>query len=163
MNPNPEAPMNPPSWWSRNWKWVVPVGCVVPMLCCLSFVGATYFGVSKAIESSTVFTVALQNATANKDVQEKIGAPLKTGMGLNGSLNETNGNGSADFSVPLEGPRGKGKLRVVATGRNGKWDYSVMEVEASDGTTIDLLAKPKDELPPADDSDTPEPEDPDGD
>jgi hypothetical protein len=160
MTPDPNAPVVQQSWWTRNWKWVVPVGCLVPVLCCGSFGAFTYFGVSKMIEGSTPFTTALGKAASNRDVQETIGAPLKPTLGLNGSINESNGNGSADFTVPIEGPRGKGKLRVVASGRNGKWTYSVMEVQ-TDAKTIDLLKD--DDLPPADDSKTDEPDDPDGD
>ena len=163
MTPELNAPVRQASWWNRNWKWVVPVGCLGPMICCLSFVGFTYFGVSQVIQGSSVFTTALARATSNREVQDALGAPLKPSLGISGSIKENNGSGSADFSAPIEGPKGKGTLRVVATGRGGKWDYSVMEVEAG-GKTINLLGAdgpaPSDELPPKDDSPLPEPEDP---
>lgn len=169
MTPDPNAPVRQQSWWNRNWKWVVPVGCLLPLLCCGTFGAVTYFGVSQVIGNSQVFLTALGKAAENKDVQATLGAPLKPGLGMSGSLNESNGNGDANFSVPIEGPKGKGTLRVVATSRSaGQWTYSVMEVEAG-GKTIDLLAgggadedppPPDDELPPVDDSPEPEPADP---
>lgn len=162
MNPNPEAPMQQQSWFSRNWKWVVPIGCLGPVICCLSVGGAAFFGASKMIQASPAYTTALARAASNRDVQDALGAPLKPGFAFQGEIKTNNGNGSADFTAPLEGPKGKGSLRVVGTSKNGKWDYSVMEVEAG-GKTINLLdegPKPDDELPPPDDSAQPEPEDP---
>ena len=34
--PPPPPPQQPPrrSWWSRNWKWALPVGCLLPVLLC---------------------------------------------------------------------------------------------------------------------------------
>ncbi|MBL8909070.1 MAG: hypothetical protein JNM17_00065 [Archangium sp.] len=162
MTPELNAPVRQASWWNRNWKWVVPVGCLGPVICCLSFAGFMYFGVSKVIQGSGAYTTALARAASNRDVQDALGAPLTPGMGIQGSIKENNGTGNADFTAPIEGPKGKGTLRVVATGRGGKWDFSVMEVEVN-GKTINLLKdgpNPDEEMPPPDDSPQPEPEDP---
>ena len=163
MTPDPNAPVAQKSWFGRNWKWLLPVGCVVPMLCCLSFAGATYFGVSKVITASGPFTDAITRANGNADVQATLGTPLTPGLGVSGSLNETNGSGSANFTVPLEGPKGKGTLRVEGRGRGGQWTYSVMEIEAG-GKIINLLegggGRAPNDLPPPDDQPEPEPEDP---
>lgn len=166
MNPNPEAPVPHPtsSWFSKNWKWLVPIGCLGPVICCLTIGGVAFFGASKMIQGSGAYTTALSRAASNRDVQDALGAPLKPGgFGFQGEIKENNGRGSADFTAPLEGPKGKGTLHVVGTSKNGKWDYSVMEVEV-DGKTINLLEKdgpnPDEELPPPDDSPQPEPEDP---
>lgn len=50
MTPNPEGPMQQPSWFSRNWKWLLPVGCVLPMMCCGVFGLGAYLAVSKIIQ-----------------------------------------------------------------------------------------------------------------
>ncbi|MFO0594868.1 MAG: cytochrome c oxidase assembly factor Coa1 family protein [Myxococcaceae bacterium] len=173
MSPDGQPPMQQQSWFGRNWKWLVPVGCGVPMICCLSFAAMTYFGASKLIEGSAPFVEAISKATGNDEVKATLGTPLKAGMGLNGSFNEKNGNGTADFSVPISGPKGSGTLRVKGTSLGGVWVYDVMQVEAG-GKVIDLLENdapppPKkggkskgDDLPPPDDTGE-EPADPDGD
>jgi hypothetical protein len=137
--PQPDgSPVAPQSWWSRNWKWVVPVGCLVPMLCCLSFVGATYFGVSKLIEGSPVFATALERASGHPEVKELLGEPLIPGFGVQGNLNESGEGGVANFSVPISGPKGKGKLFVEAQRVRGRWDFERIDVEAG-GKMIDVL------------------------
>jgi hypothetical protein len=150
-NANVAPPAQQPGWFSRNWKWFLPVGCLVPMLCCGTFGAVTYLGVSKLITESPVFKLALEKAEKNPEVATTLGTPLHAGFGVSGSLNETNGDGNADFSIPLEGPKGKGSLVVRATGRNGKWDYATLQVEAG-GKTIELLndepiIPPNDERP----------------
>ena len=137
--PQPDGPpVAPQSWWSRNWKWVVPVGCLVPMLCCFSFVGATYFGVTKVIEGSPAFTEAFARASDNPDVQATLGTPLSPGFGLSGEVKENGNGGNANFSVPLEGPKGKGTLHVEAKRINGRWNFSRIDVDAG-GKSIDVL------------------------
>lgn len=165
MNPNPEGgPPQQKSWFARNWKWLVPVGCLVPMMCCGVFGGVAYFGATKMIEGSPVFTTALARANANPDVQAAMGTPLVPGFGLNGEVKEANGSGTADFTIPVKGSKAEGKLRVVATSKGGQWTYSVMELEAG-AKTFNLLEEevdPRDDLPPPDVDDQ-EPADPDGD
>lgn len=137
--PQPDgAPVVQKSWWGRNWKWVVPVGCLVPMLCCVSFGAVTYLGVSKFITGSPVFAEALGRASGHPDVRSTLGEPLMPGFGIQGELKESGEGGNADFSVPLEGPKGKGTLRVKAQRERGKWEFSRIDVEAG-GKTIDVL------------------------
>jgi hypothetical protein len=171
MNPNPEGgPPQQKNWFSRNWKWLVPLGCFGPLLCCGVFSAVASFGATTMIESSPVFTTALARANANPDVQAAMGTPLVPGFGLNGSVDEKSGRGSARFTIPVKGSKAEGKLRVVATSKGGTWTYSVMELEAG-AKTFNLLEEegnprdellPPDELPPPD-ADEPEPADPDGD
>lgn len=164
MNPNPNAPVQQPNWFSRNWKWLLPVGCLVPLTCCGVFGIGTYLGVSKIIQSSGAYMGAIAEVNANPDVDKEIGTPVTPGMGMSGEVKENNGMGTADFTTPIEGPKGKGSLRVVATGKNGQWTYTVLEVTAN-GKTIDVL-KPEPERPadpPEEDQEPQDPAEPDGD
>jgi len=46
-----------PSWWKRNWKWVVPVsGCFTVLVIIVIILGSIFYGVSSAIDgiSSTL-------------------------------------------------------------------------------------------------------------
>ena len=165
MTPNldPQAPMQQQgNWFSRNWKWLVPVGCMVPLLCCGGIGGVAYFAASTMIKGSPAFAEAFAKASENAEVKEALGSPLTPGFGMSGSMKETNGSGNADFSVPIQGPKGAGSLHVVARSNAGVWKFQRIDVEAA-GKTIDVLAAGKaNELPPADEDETP-PDEPAGD
>jgi hypothetical protein len=159
MTPNAEAPAQPPGWFSRNWKWAVPVGCLTPMLCCGVFGAVTVFGVSKAIQSSGVYAEAVAKAATSPEVKEALGAPLTPGFMMQGSINETNGRGEADFQIPLNGSKGQGTLYVKARKPSGgRWTFQQLEVDAN-GKRIDLLGggmplpdEPAPDDPPIDDA-----------
>ena len=156
MTPNAEAPMQQPNWFSRNWKWLVPVGCLVPMMCCGVFGLGTYVAVSKVIQNSGAYTGAITEVNANPEVAATLGTPVTPGFGMSGSVKENNSSGSADFTVPITGSKGEGSMHVVAQRRNGQWSYNVIDVTAG-GKTIDVLKNPQPEDLPE------EPAEPDGD
>lgn len=156
MTPHPEAPMQQRSWFSRNWKWLVPVGCLVPLMCCGVFGVGTYVAVSQMIQSSGAYTGAIREVNANPDVAATLGTPVKPGLGLSGSVKENNSSGSADFTVPITGSKGEGELHVVARRANGQWSYTTIDVTTG-GKTIDVLAGAQPEDLPEE-----EPTEPDG-
>ncbi len=135
------------SWWSRNWKWVVPVGCLVlllPLLAIAGFAGTIVAIVFGSIKSTDVYEEALARARANPAVVEALGEPIEDGWWMSGHINTSGPSGSADISIPLHGPKGKGTLYAVATKSAGRWEYQTLEVEV-DGKAerIDLLAGPE--------------------
>ena len=137
MTPNPDAPVQQQSWFGRNWKWLVPVGCLVPVLCCGTFGATVFFGVTKAIQSSTAFHEGLTRASANGEVQALLGTPLEPGMTVTGSLN----NGVSNFDAAIKGPKGEGTLHVEGREGGGAVTFTALEVRAQ-GKVIDLLARP---------------------
>lgn len=157
MNPQPGVPVQQqqPGWFSRNWKWLVGLGCLLPIMCCGIFGAVTYFTVTKVIQNSGVYAKAVPMAITDPDVVAALGAPVAPGMMLQGSVNETNGRGTADLSIPLEGSKAKGTLKINATkpSSNADWEFQVLEVEAG-GKTINLLkgggAPPMKGAPPDD-------------
>lgn len=158
MTPHPDAPVQQPNWFSRNWKWLVPVGCLVPLMCCGVFGVGTYFAASKMIEGSPAFAEAFSRASQHPEVTAALGSPLTPGFGMSGEIKETNGSGRADFTVPLNGSKGSGSLHVVARRSAGRWTFQTIEVEAG-GKTIDVLGAekpsdaPPDEEPPPEEND----------
>jgi hypothetical protein len=151
MNPNPEAPMQQKGWFSRNWKWLLPVGCLVPLMCCGGFGAVTYFGVTTMIQSSVPFKEAMEKVNQSPEVAKLIGTPASPTIGVSGNFNETNGSGTADFTVPLKGKKGAGTLHVVAHATGGKWEFSKIDVSAH-AKTIDVLEgdRKANEPPPED-------------
>jgi Cytochrome oxidase complex assembly protein 1 len=51
-----------------------------------------------------------------------------------------NDSGDAELSIPISGPRGKGRILVAAKKEHGRWSYQTMEVDVDgDDTAIPLL------------------------
>src|SRR6185295_12498533 len=145
IEPTPSAQLQR-SWWSRNWKWAVPVGCLVlllPLLAIAGFVGTILAIVFGSIKSTDVYEEALTRARSSPAVIEALGQPVEDGWWMSGHINTSGPSGSADISIPLHGPKGKGTLYAVATKSAGRWEYQKLEVEV-DGKEerIDLLAGP---------------------
>lgn len=140
----PSQPQQPPgqphrSWWSRNWKWFVPVGClgiVALVLLGIAAVAAIVFG---AMKSSDVYREALQRAQNHPEVQAVLGTPIESGWWMAGQINVENDTGNADITIPISGPKGKGTIHAVATKAGGRWNYSRLDVEVEGRQTINLL------------------------
>ena len=133
MHPMPPAggdvPAPRPGWWSRNWKWFVPVGCLTMLVALVVFSGAIVLLVFGALKSSEAYKTAVARAKANPQVIEALGTPIKEGMLLSGKTNVDGSSGEADLTIPLSGPKGKAKLYAIATKRAGRWTYSTLEAE----------------------------------
>lgn len=121
------------SWFNRNWKWAVPVGCLAGLLL---FVGALailffliYGAVTTAIRSSDAYEVGMAQARANPDLKTALGEPIESGFWLSGSINVNGSSGNVDVSIPISGPKGTGTLYVVGTRSAGRWQYSTMAAE----------------------------------
>lgn len=148
----PMRPAQPQtSWWSRNWKWAVPVGCLVlllPLLALTGFVGAILAIVFGTIKSTDVYEEALARARSSPAAIEALGQPIEDGWLMGGNIQVNGPSGSADISIPLEGPKGEGDLYVVASKSAGRWEYQTLELEV-DGREdrIDLLAELPAEVP----------------
>ena len=141
---HPVQPAQPqPSWWSRNWKWAVPVGCLVllvPPLLLTGFVGGILAIVFGSMKSSDVYQQAFNLARSHPAVVEALGEPVEDGLFMGGQISVTGPSGSADISIPLHGPQGKGTIYAVATKSAGQWEYHTLEVAVEGrGDRIDLL------------------------
>jgi hypothetical protein len=135
----PTAPVHRPGWWSRNWKWFVPMGCltfVALILGCVALLVVVVFG---AMKSTDVYKEAVSRAKANTEVTEALGSPLKEGMFLSGNTNVNGASGEADLAIPISGPKGSGTIYVAAQKSAGQWTYTKLEVEVkATGKRIDL-------------------------
>ena len=132
----PMYPGQPPrtrSWWSRNWLWFVPTGCLGLLLLIALFVGGIVFFVFGVIKSSDVYKTAVAQAKANPRVTDALGTPISEGIVLSGSINTSGDTGNADLNIPVSGPKGKGTIFVTANKSGGIWYYSKMNVHV-DGT-----------------------------
>lgn len=130
----------PENWWSRNWKWFVPVGCLGTIILVAGFVAVIMFIVLGFMKSSDVYKEAVANAKANTSVIDVLGSPIEEGLFVSGNINVSGTSGRANLSIPISGPDGKATVFVVATREAGNWHFSTLVVEFKEsGTQISLL------------------------
>ena len=142
----PAAAPPRPGWWSRNWKWFVPLGCLTMIGFVVVFAAALVAIVFGAMKSTDVYKTGVARAKSHPAVIEALGSPVEEGLFVSGKTNVNGSAGEADLSVPLSGPKGKGTLYIVATKSAGQWNYSQLVFERkADGQRVDLLS---DELEP---------------
>ena len=95
----------------------------------LIFIALIVFVVFGAMKSTDVYKTAVARARANPAVTAALGSPITEGMFLSGSASTSGGSGTADMSIPVSGPKGKGTIYVTATKVGGEWDYSKLYVQ----------------------------------
>ncbi len=137
--PLPPQYARPKTWYQRNWKWFVPLLLVVVATLFLGFIATVYFGVTHMMRGSVPYQVAVEHAMKNPNVQAKLGAPIRIGQFISGSLNTSDSSGSAILSIPMEGPTGSGRVYVRAEKSAGNWRYEVLEFLSDDGAAVNLL------------------------
>jgi hypothetical protein len=131
------------SWWHRNWKWVVPVGCLAPLLVCGGSIALIFVFVFGVMRSSEPYTEALARAKANPEVKAALGEPIEAGYWVNGSIDVSGPSGTAKIAIPISGPKKSATVYVDGTKTAGKWEYSTFEVAPDGGgNRIDLRSQP---------------------
>ena len=129
-----------PSWWKRNWKWVVPVGgCLSLIVIFVVFLGSLFYGISNAFEGSEPHVYALELVNENETLVGIMGTPIeKDGIGQS-SFNWNNGNKTSNLVIPIAGPKAKATLYVDARGTDDAWIYDRIEVIVPENEPINLL------------------------
>jgi hypothetical protein len=136
-----------PSWWSRNWRWVVPVICVVAVMAVvlpLLFIGAVAYSVFSIVDhtfkSSGGYQQALAVVRSDPAAIRALGTPIKDGWFPTGHVESGGTSGTSDLAIPVSGPNGGGTLYVNATSVMGEWRFTrlVLKVKST-GQEIDLL------------------------
>lgn len=107
------------NWLERNLKWFIPVLVLVV----LAGIGAFVFTLLSLMKSSDAYTGALALVKSSPAVTTAIGTPVKDGLFFTGNIEEGGSSGSADFSVPISGPKGSANVYVNARRSNGEWHY----------------------------------------
>jgi hypothetical protein len=116
------------SWWGRNWIWVVPLGCLTPVVLMIGCGVAAYFAVSGLIKSSDVYVHSLAAVSSNDAVKDALGEPIAKGLGFQGNVSLNNNDGQADITYNITGSKGAGTVHVVAEKHDGVWTYQTNKV-----------------------------------
>lgn len=129
-----------PSWWKRNWKWVIPLGgCLSLIVIFILFIGSVFWGVTTALEESQPYEHALHKINQDAEITNVLGTPIEKDGMIQGSYTYSNGSKTADMIIPVAGPYGSATLFVKASGKGDDWVYDEIRVEIKDNDNIDLL------------------------
>ena len=113
--------------------WFVPTGCLTLIGLVLAFVALIVVIVFGTMKSSDVYKDSLARAQNDPAVIEALGSPIDDAWYMTGKTEVTGSSGAADLMVPISGPKGKGKLYIVAEKAEGKWNYSKLVVVTDEG------------------------------
>ncbi|HST53368.1 MAG TPA: cytochrome c oxidase assembly factor Coa1 family protein [Pyrinomonadaceae bacterium] len=119
----------------RNWKWIVPVGCLGLIVLVVAAAAVIFFFVISAVKSSEIYQRAFEKARNNQAVIAELGQPVSDGWLVIGSVETTRGgDGHAKFQFPVSGPKNSGTVYVDALKvrdlyPDGDWHFQNLEVE----------------------------------
>jgi len=125
-NPNPQQA---PNWWSRNWKWFVPVAILTSLALVAGFVFAIMSVILGVLKSSDAYQYALSSARENPAITSALGTPIKDGFFPSGDINVSGPSGEAKLAIPISGPKGEGTIYLEARKSAGEWSYFVLVVQ----------------------------------
>jgi hypothetical protein len=143
--PTPPYPLQPKPmerrWLERNPRWKIPLGCLTGIVLLGGFVVVLFAVIMATFRSSDVYKQAIARAESDPQVRELIGEPMRQQGLITGQLNVSGNEGSADMSIPIAGPRGKGFIGFVAAKNSGVWRFSRLQVNVTgQASPIDLLS-----------------------
>jgi len=115
-------------WWSRNWKWFVPVGCLSILAMCGCCFGGIFFTSTTAASHSHAYQEALSRAKANPEVQQALGTPIATGWVTQGGVEMSGGQTHVQAHVSLHGPKGEGTLIFIAVEQGKEIAFQQLDV-----------------------------------
>jgi len=106
----------------------------------LAGVAGFFFAICTLLGNSDAAKLALATAQAKPAFTDRIGQPATAGRIVTGSVQLNNDDGSAELTIPVSGPKGKGKLFVEAKKNAGRWQLNSLFFAPEDAAdTLDLL------------------------
>jgi hypothetical protein len=128
------------SWIKRHAPWVIGIGA---LLMFAAFLTVIYVSAGTIFHDSDAYHMALSAAQENPVILENVGNPIETGRFVSGNMEDSGATGHTEFSVPISGPKGHGKLYVEARKSAGSWRLRVLQFVADGGQVpIDILPAP---------------------
>ena len=146
MDPNnPYANIESPtprqaSWWSRNWKWFVPVLILVILLItCFSCIGVGWRLLSRWDRLEPI-PQAMQAINQDQQLIAALGQPIETGtLPSDMHFNYTNHTGTASATFPIVGPNDRATVQLDANYDGTQWTFDQLIITIdSTGEQIDL-------------------------
>lgn len=117
------------NWFDRNWKWAVPAGgCLIILIIGIIFLVGMVGGITSIFKDSAPYQEAIRLAEENPEVQSAMGSPLESDGMISGNIVRSKGENSAQMSVPVKGPEGKGRIHFDAFEENDTWKFEELFV-----------------------------------
>jgi hypothetical protein len=119
-------------WWSRNWKWIVPISGLI--LIVAFFFSAGMNGVAtdlvQAYVDTELYDKALAKVEADVRAKELLGEiqPIGKLAILEGYVEYTNNNGTVNSSVRILGTKGKASMDISADRIDNAWEYTKINI-----------------------------------
>lgn len=123
---------------SGKWLMLGGCGCLATLGVCVGFIGLIFGGVRTMMIKSDSYQYAREALSESQEAEDAVGAPFEPGWLFSGSVSVSNGRETADYSFPVSGPNGSGKVYVRGECDRGECDFRTLELEAK-GQRIDLL------------------------
>jgi PAN domain-containing protein/cytochrome oxidase complex assembly protein 1 len=115
-------------WWSRNWKWFVPVGCLSILATCGCCIGGSVLFTLNSIKGSRAYQEAVAKAKADPDVQAALGTPVEANWMVQFNTSSVGGETFTRARIPLQGPKGEGTLHLTARERDKQVHFEQLDV-----------------------------------
>jgi len=130
---------HPRGWFKRNWKWFVPTLILAPLVIgAISLGGYVLLRASK-YKASEPYKMALSEVLLNKEVADRLGAPVVDGWNPSGNLPTDSQSGTARFNFNIFGPQGQADVATSARLVDGEWGITNLEITFADGTRRSLM------------------------
>jgi hypothetical protein len=129
------------SWLDRHPRWKIPAGFLTLILLIVVFGGIVMLIVMASFHGSDVYKQAVAKAAESPEVRAQIGEPIQPAWLIAGDLHVSGSSGNANLSIPISGPRNRGKIRAVAFKSGGVWRFTFLQVNVEgQAGCIDLLS-----------------------
>lgn len=123
----------------RNWS----IAGVVVVVVWLAGMGSIVLLAGFLLKNSDAYLMALDRVTGDPRAIAVLGEPIEPGWLVIGSIETDGAGGEADLVFSVGGPKGDGKVYVVAIREAGQWRLAQVVLDMSDaGLQIDLTADP---------------------
>lgn len=135
--------VKPKSWFSRNWKWAVPLGCFSTIgIFVVALIALGVFGLSKAFSgNNNVTDQAISIINQDTKVKNILGNDIITDGMFSGNISTSNDTGEANISVPIKGSKGTGKALIIAEKEFDKWNYEKIAVQIDETGEVIQIQK----------------------
>jgi len=122
---HPYPPTQPErGWWSRNWMWFVPAGCLTMILIVVLSCAGLFALVFGTLKSNAVYQRSLAAAKTNPQIVFLLGTPIQPTWFVSGSFNFSGSSGHARLSYTITGPHGSGTVFAEGDKHAGKWTFT---------------------------------------
>ena len=135
---------NQRSWFTRNWPWVLPVGCcsgcLLMIVLFIGGIGATAFSIFNEFEAMSPTDEVLISVNKHVKAKEVLGNNIESKGFPNGNISVNNDDGEVKYSIIVMGDKQTGTLYVNGIRSNGKWIYEDLYIIIKEsGAEINLL------------------------